>query len=128
VNFRLNSGDDNNNYHNDNDDDNDDDDGDDDDDDDDYDDDDDNDDNDDDDDDGDDGDDDGLYPCYTMFQLTNPQRHKPPFKFATIPHGSTDTNIQKNYPDMYQWMKPFNKSDVKAGVNAVKNGFVIGTD
>ena len=59
------------------------------------------------------------------FQLTNPQSHKPPFKFATIPHGSTDTNIQKNYPKMYQWMKPFNKSDVKTGVNAVKSGFVL---
>lgn len=56
-------------------------------------------------------------------QLTNPHAHKPAFKFATVPHGSTETNLMKNYWDMYQYMKPFNKSNVQDGVTAVKSGW-----
>lgn len=50
----------------------------------------------------------------------NPYSHKPPFKFATVPHGSTEANLRKNYPDMYRYMKPYNKSTVLEGVRAVK--------
>ncbi|ELU11683.1 hypothetical protein CAPTEDRAFT_179505 [Capitella teleta] len=56
------------------------------------------------------------------WRLTNPHAHKPAFKFATVPHGSTETNLMKNYWDMYQYMKPFNKSNVQDGVTAVKSG------
>ena len=55
-------------------------------------------------------------------QLMNPHAHKPPFKFATVPHGSTETNLMNNYPDMYQYMKPYNKTNVEEGVRAVKDG------
>jgi hypothetical protein len=57
------------------------------------------------------------------FQLTNPLAHKPAFKFATVPHGSTETNLMKNYEDMYKYMKPFNKSNVQEGVAAVKSRY-----
>ena len=59
-----------------------------------------------------------------IFQLKNPHAHKPPFKFATVPHGSTETNLMNNYPEMYLYMKPYNKSDVQQGVKAVKDGWV----
>ena len=54
----------------------------------------------------------------------NPSSMKPPYKFATIPHGSTDTNIKTNYPHMYAYMQPYNKSTVGEGVRAVKDGYV----
>ena len=56
--------------------------------------------------------------------MTNPHAHKPPFKFATVPHGSTETNLRNNYPDMWTYMKPYNRSNVVDGVAAVKGGSV----
>lgn len=52
----------------------------------------------------------------------NPTITKPPYKFATIPYGSTDTNILTNYPKMHAYMQQFNKSKVDLGVKAVKDG------
>ena len=47
---------------------------------------------------------------------------KPPFKYATVPEGSTETNIRNNHPAMYNYMKPYNKPDVSMGIEAVKKG------
>ena len=54
----------------------------------------------------------------------NPTARKPPFKFATVPHGSTETNLMKNFPEMYKYMKPYNKSSVQQGVQGVKEQYV----
>ena len=54
----------------------------------------------------------------------NPTAHRPPFKFATVPHGSTETTMMNNYPKMHRYMSPYNKSEVKYGVKAVKDGSV----
>lgn len=56
------------------------------------------------------------------WRLMNPRAHKPPFKFATVPDGSTETNLRNNYPAMYDYMKQFNRSKVEDGVKAVKDG------
>ena len=55
----------------------------------------------------------------------NPYASKPPFKFATVPFGSTEANLQKNYPKMYSYMKKYNKSTVERGIEAVKNAYVM---
>ena len=57
-----------------------------------------------------------------VWQLQNPTHTKPPFKYATVPEGSTETNIRNNHPAMYNYMKPYNKPDVGMGIEAVKKG------
>ncbi|KAK2138330.1 hypothetical protein NP493_8021g00002 [Ridgeia piscesae] len=56
------------------------------------------------------------------WRLMNPTAHRPPFKFATVPHGSTETTMMNNYPKMHRYMSPYNKSEVAYGVKAVKDG------
>ncbi|KAL8583948.1 hypothetical protein ACOMHN_040681 [Nucella lapillus] len=56
------------------------------------------------------------------WRLQYPTHMKPPFKYATVPEGSTETNIRNNHPKMYNYMKPYNKPDVTIGVEAVKSG------
>ena len=46
----------------------------------------------------------------------------PHFRFATIPGGSTEDNIRKNYPQMHKWMQKYNKSKVSEGISALKRG------
>ncbi|XP_064639795.1 glutamate receptor ionotropic, NMDA 2B-like isoform X2 [Lineus longissimus] len=57
-------------------------------------------------------------------RLKNPYSFKPPFKFATVPNGSTEINLKKNYPDMYSYMKQYNKSKVDEGILATKRGTI----
>jgi len=55
-------------------------------------------------------------------QLTNPHSQKPEFKYGTTPFTSTETNLKKNYKDMYRYMTAYNKADVNEGVKAIKDG------
>ena len=57
-----------------------------------------------------------------LLQLMTPKAHKPPFKFATVPHGSTETNLMNNFPKMYEYMRQYNRSTVQKGIKAVKDG------
>ncbi|XP_074647823.1 glutamate receptor ionotropic, NMDA 2B-like isoform X2 [Tubulanus polymorphus] len=57
----------------------------------------------------------------TDWRLRNAKSLKPPFRFGTVPFGSTETNLIKNYPKMYKYMREFNRSDVDKGVKAVKD-------
>ncbi|XP_076437124.1 glutamate receptor ionotropic, NMDA 2B-like [Babylonia areolata] len=56
------------------------------------------------------------------WRLQNPTHTKPPFKYATVPEGSTETNIRNNHPAMYHYMKAYNKPKVDIGIQAVKTG------
>ena len=58
-------------------------------------------------------------------QLVEPETHKPPFKFATVLHGSTAANLYNYHRDMYNYMKKYNKTSVDEGIKAVKDGQVI---
>ncbi|XP_029651610.1 glutamate receptor ionotropic, NMDA 2B-like [Octopus sinensis] len=54
------------------------------------------------------------------WRLMNPHALKPPFRFATTPNGSTETNLKTNYPSMYRYMSKFNQRDVTEGIYALK--------
>ncbi|PVD39222.1 hypothetical protein C0Q70_01850 [Pomacea canaliculata] len=56
------------------------------------------------------------------WRLQKPTQMNPPFKYATVPQGSTETNIRYNHPSMYHYMRPFNKPSVELGIGAVKSG------
>ncbi|XP_059165876.1 glutamate receptor ionotropic, NMDA 2B-like [Physella acuta] len=56
------------------------------------------------------------------YRLQNPYTMNPPFKYATIPNGSTEANIRSNHIDMYNYMKTYNLPDIKAGITALKQG------
>ncbi|KAK7489127.1 hypothetical protein BaRGS_00019641 [Batillaria attramentaria] len=56
------------------------------------------------------------------WRLQNPTHTKPPFKYATITAGSTETNIRNNHPKMFAYMRPLNKATVNQGIEAVKQG------
>lgn len=46
----------------------------------------------------------------------------PPFKFGTVPYGSTETNLLTHYPSIYAYMKKYSKANAIEGVKAVKEG------
>ncbi|KAL8565896.1 hypothetical protein ACOMHN_036822 [Nucella lapillus] len=53
-------------------------------------------------------------------QLKNPHHRHPPFKYATMPNGSTETNIRKNHKDLYDHMKKYPQYTVKEAVTSLK--------
>ncbi|XP_050393483.1 glutamate receptor ionotropic, NMDA 2B [Patella vulgata] len=55
------------------------------------------------------------------WRLQNPQSMKPPFKFGTIPSGSTESNIKKNDPEMWRYMRKYNQTSVPNAIMAVKS-------
>ncbi|XP_041362766.1 LOW QUALITY PROTEIN: glutamate receptor ionotropic, NMDA 2B-like [Gigantopelta aegis] len=55
------------------------------------------------------------------WRLKNPTAMQPPFKYATIPNGSTETNIKNNHKDIYRYMKKFNLPTVEEGILALKH-------
>ena len=57
-------------------------------------------------------------------KLSNPMSTKPPFRFGTIPNGATDFIMKKNFPEMHLYMKNHNRTNVKAGTRAVKQGML----
>ncbi|RUS77708.1 hypothetical protein EGW08_014544, partial [Elysia chlorotica] len=54
------------------------------------------------------------------YRLQNPRSMNPPFKYATIPNGSTEANIRANHKDMYRYMQEYNQPDVDEGIEALK--------
>lgn len=57
----------------------------------------------------------------------SPLSHNPVFKYATVPDGSTETNLKNNYPKMYNYMKEnkLHMADALEGVRAVKDGYSL---
>ncbi|KAK3713095.1 hypothetical protein RRG08_036708 [Elysia crispata] len=54
------------------------------------------------------------------YRLQKPRSMNPPFKYATIPNGSTEANIRANHKDMYRYMQEYNQPDVDEGIEALK--------
>ncbi|XP_028332543.1 glutamate receptor ionotropic, NMDA 2C-like isoform X2 [Gouania willdenowi] len=51
-----------------------------------------------------------------------PQEHYPPFRFGTVPNGSTERNIRSNYPDMHTHMMKYNQKGVEEALESLKTG------
>lgn len=60
--------------------------------------------------------------AFGIFKLMNPTAVTPHFRFATLPSGSTEDNLRKNYPRMHKYMQKYNKSGVDEGIAALKAG------
>eukprot|EP00063_Salmo_salar_P062763 XP_014037598.1 PREDICTED: glutamate receptor ionotropic, NMDA 2C-like [Salmo salar] len=53
-------------------------------------------------------------------KFQKPQEHYPPFRFGTVPNGSTERNIRSNYPDMHTHMVKYNQRGVEDALNSLK--------
>ncbi|OQV24439.1 Glutamate receptor ionotropic, NMDA 2C [Hypsibius exemplaris] len=55
-------------------------------------------------------------------RFLNPYSNSPPFRFGTIPFGSTSETIRQAYPQIYNYMQQFSRPTVAEGIEAVKIG------
>lgn len=75
-----------------------------------------------------------LPPCHLVpplpisssrvsLQFQKPHEHYPPFRFGTVPNGSTERNIRSNYLDMHTHMMKYNQKGVEEALESLKNGY-----
>ncbi|XP_027566974.1 glutamate receptor ionotropic, NMDA 2A isoform X2 [Pipra filicauda] len=55
-------------------------------------------------------------------KFQRPHDYSPPFRFGTVPNGSTERNIRNNYPDMHLYMTKFNQKGVEDALVSLKTG------
>ncbi|KAM4692697.1 glutamate receptor ionotropic, NMDA 2C [Rhinophrynus dorsalis] len=55
-------------------------------------------------------------------KFQKPQEQYPPFRFGTVPNGSTERNIRSNYPDMHSYMVRYNQRSVEDALASLKTG------
>uniref|UniRef100_A0A672RZV1 Glutamate receptor n=1 Tax=Sinocyclocheilus grahami TaxID=75366 RepID=A0A672RZV1_SINGR len=55
-------------------------------------------------------------------KFQSPYSYSPPFRFGTVPNGSTERNIRKNYPDMHQYMVKYHQTGVNDALVSLKTG------
>ncbi|XP_004709213.1 glutamate receptor ionotropic, NMDA 2C [Echinops telfairi] len=55
-------------------------------------------------------------------KFQRPQDQYPPFRFGTVPNGSTERNIRSNYRDMHAHMVRFNQRSVEDALTSLKMG------
>uniref|UniRef100_A0A8C3CGQ3 Glutamate receptor ionotropic, NMDA 2C n=1 Tax=Cairina moschata TaxID=8855 RepID=A0A8C3CGQ3_CAIMO len=58
----------------------------------------------------------------SALQFQKPQEQYPPFRFGTVPNGSTERNIRSNYPDMHTHMVKYNQRSVEDALTSLKMG------
>lgn len=62
-------------------------------------------------------------PWGSPLQFQKPQEQYPPFRFGTVPNGSTERNIRSNYPDMHTHMVKYNQRSVEDALTSLKMGY-----
>ncbi|XP_053734064.1 glutamate receptor ionotropic, NMDA 2C-like isoform X1 [Synchiropus splendidus] len=55
-------------------------------------------------------------------KFQKPHEHYPPFRFGTVPNGSTERNIRSNYLDMHSHMMKYNQKGVEEALESLKTG------
>uniref|UniRef100_A0A3P8Y155 Glutamate receptor ionotropic, NMDA 2A n=1 Tax=Esox lucius TaxID=8010 RepID=A0A3P8Y155_ESOLU len=55
-------------------------------------------------------------------KFQNPYAYSPPFRFGTVPNGSTERNIRKNYPDMHEYLVKYHQGGVQDALISLKAG------
>eukprot|EP00063_Salmo_salar_P065504 XP_014040339.1 PREDICTED: glutamate receptor ionotropic, NMDA 2A-like [Salmo salar] len=56
-------------------------------------------------------------------KFQNPYAYSPPFRFGTVPNGSTERNIRKNYPDMHEYLVKYHQGGVQDALVSLKAGY-----
>lgn len=72
-----------------------------------------------------------LRVCFFFFfflenpspQFQKPNEFSPPFRFGTVPNGSTERNIRNNYRDMHAYMTSFHQKNVEEALYSLKTGW-----
>lgn len=67
----------------------------------------------------------GVRVATIYLQFQRPQDQYPPFRFGTVPNGSTERNIRSNYRDMHVHMVKFNQRSVEDALTSLKMGWVL---
>ncbi|XP_029285434.1 glutamate receptor, ionotropic, N-methyl D-aspartate 2B, b isoform X2 [Cottoperca gobio] len=55
-------------------------------------------------------------------KFQKPNEFSPPFRFGTVPNGSTERNIRNNYRDMHTYMTSFHQKNVDEALYSLKSG------
>uniref|UniRef100_A0A667X1H5 Glutamate receptor n=1 Tax=Myripristis murdjan TaxID=586833 RepID=A0A667X1H5_9TELE len=55
-------------------------------------------------------------------KFQRPNDFSPPFRFGTVPNGSTERNIRNNYPEMHSYMVKFHQRNVNEALQSLKTG------
>ncbi|XP_061893274.1 glutamate receptor ionotropic, NMDA 2B-like [Entelurus aequoreus] len=55
-------------------------------------------------------------------KFQSPNDFSPPFRFGTVPNGSTERNIRNNYPEMHSYMTKFHQRNVHEALQSLKAG------
>ncbi|TNN34131.1 Glutamate receptor ionotropic, NMDA 2B [Liparis tanakae] len=58
-------------------------------------------------------------------KFQSPNDFSPPFRFGTVPNGSTERNIRNNYPEMHGYMTKFHQRNVNEALQSLKAGGYI---
>ncbi|TSK17936.1 Glutamate receptor ionotropic, NMDA 2B [Bagarius yarrelli] len=55
-------------------------------------------------------------------KFQRPNDFSPPFRFGTVPNGSTERNIRNNYKEMHSYMTSFHQKNVNEALHSLKTG------
>uniref|UniRef100_A0AAY4D378 Glutamate receptor n=1 Tax=Denticeps clupeoides TaxID=299321 RepID=A0AAY4D378_9TELE len=55
-------------------------------------------------------------------KFQRPNDFSPPFRFGTVPNGSTERNIRNNYKEMHSYMVKFHQKNVDEALQSLKTG------
>ncbi|XP_062865877.1 glutamate receptor, ionotropic, N-methyl D-aspartate 2B, genome duplicate b [Trichomycterus rosablanca] len=55
-------------------------------------------------------------------KFQRPNDFSPPFRFGTVPNGSTERNIRNNYKEMHSYMTSFHQKNVDEALYSLKSG------
>uniref|UniRef100_H3AHZ7 Glutamate ionotropic receptor NMDA type subunit 2B n=1 Tax=Latimeria chalumnae TaxID=7897 RepID=H3AHZ7_LATCH len=63
-----------------------------------------------------------AFSPFSSLQFQRPNDFSPPFRFGTVPNGSTERNIRNNYFEMHSYMVKYNQKGVHDALHSLKTG------